>query len=428
MKFTFIFPEQSYIKGRLWCKSFFAVEPPVIAKLKSLVPKDIKCEFFDERIESINFKTKTDLVIISINTFTAYRGYKIAEEFREKGIKVAIGGLHATLCPEEAANYADCVLVGEAELTFSQMINDFLNNNMKNFYYADGKCDLQEVKLDRSIFKGKRYLPYRHVEVSRGCAYNCNFCTIAKVYEQNVSLRPVDEIIDDIKNIGVRYIGLVDENACAHLEYRKELYTKMIPLKKRWFAQMTVKGLLDEDFVELMAQCGCFNVFIGMESISRDVLDNMNKKHNIIDDYEKAIKNCEKNNISVSIGTIMGYEGDTLENAKNTFEYLNNKQLFMSIFTTFFPIPNTSAYNKLKNENKLENKKWWMNDENPFKQQIIKYSVDNDFTGVAQYYFTQYLTLKNIFKRFIKSDYKLGMRLFILWFNLFMKYNINSFG
>ena len=143
MKFTFIFPEQSYIKGRLWCKSLFAVEPPVIAKLKSLVSKDIKCEFFDERIERINFKTKTDLVIISINTFTAYRGYKIAEEFREKGIKVAIGGLHATLCPEEAADYADCVLVGEAELTFSQMINDFLNSNMKKFYYANDNCDLR---------------------------------------------------------------------------------------------------------------------------------------------------------------------------------------------------------------------------------------------------------------------------------------------
>ena len=118
----------------------------------------------------------------------------------------------------------------------------------------------------------------------------------------------------------------------------------------------------------------------------------------------------------------MGYEGDTLENAKNTFEYLNNKQLFMSIFTTFFPIPNTSAYNKLTNE------KWWISDENPFKQCIIKYNIDNNFTRVAQYYFTEYLKLKNIFKRFFNSEYKLSMRLFILWFNLFMKYNINAFG
>ena len=105
MKFTFVFPEQSYIKGRFWCKSFFAVEPPTIAKLNSLTPENIEREFFDERIEKINFKTKTDLVIITINTFTAYRGYQIAKEFRKRGNKVVIGGLHATLCPEEAEKY-----------------------------------------------------------------------------------------------------------------------------------------------------------------------------------------------------------------------------------------------------------------------------------------------------------------------------------
>ena len=371
MKFTFIFPEQSYIKGRFWCKSFFAVEPPTIAKLNSLTPENIEREFFDERIEKINFNTKTDLVIITINTFTAYRGYQIAKEFRKRGNKVVIGGLHATLCPEEAGEYADCVLVGEAELNFSSMVNDILNGNIQKFYYTDKNCNLQNIKLDRSIFKGKRYIPYRHVEVSRGCSYNCSFCTISKVYRQNVSLRPVDEVIDDIKNIGVKYIGFVDENACANLEYRKELYTKMIPLKKRWFAQITVKGLLDEIFVKLMAKSGCFNVFIGMESLSKEVLDNMNKKHNIIEEFDKAIENCVKNNISVSVGTIMGYEGDTLENAKSTFEYLNSKQLFMSTFTTFFPIPNTPAYIKLKENNKFLDEYWWMNDKNPFEQKII---------------------------------------------------------
>lgn len=428
MKFTFIFPKQSYIKEQFWLKSFFAVEPPTIAKLKSLVPENIECEFFDERIENIKFNTKTDLVLITINTFTAYRGYQIAEKFRKQGKFVVIGGLHAALCPEEASKYADCVMVGEAEMTFPQMIQDLLNGKVKKIYYADKNCDLMNVKLDRSIFKGKKYLPYRHVEVSRGCMYNCSFCTIAKVYKQNVSLRPIDDIIEDIKNIGVKYIGLIDENACTNIEYRKELYRKLIPLRKKWFAQITVKALLDEEFVKLMANSGCFNIFIGIESISDEVLKNMNKKHNVIEEYNKAFENCVKNNISVSVGTILGYEGDTLENAKSTFEYLNNKQLFMSIFTTFFPIPNTPAYNQLREQNKLIQNDWWMSDENIFSHHIIKYNKDNNFTGVAQKYFMEYLTLKNIFKRFIKSKYKIKMRLFILWFNLFMKYNINSFG
>lgn len=428
MKLTFIFPQQAYKKKEPSLCTWFGIEPPTIAKLKSLVPEEFECSFYDERFEKINFSKPTDLVLITINTFTAYRGYQIAKYYSDKNIPVVMGGLHASLCPEEVSNYANSVIVGEAETILNEMLEDFKQGKLKTFYCAKERSNLCDVHLDRSIFKGKKYLPVRHLEVSRGCTFACKFCTISKVYNRKVSLRPIDEIINDLKNIGTKFVAFIDEDASSNFEYRKELYTKMIPLKKKWTAQMTVKSLLNENLVKLMAESGCFNVFIGMETINPNILNNMNKNHNSVSDYEIAYKNCIKYDIPLSVGVIVGYEGDSLEQAKRMFDYINKHQHFMAIFTTFFPYPSTPVYEELKAQNKLVKNDWWMSDKNPFLTPIIKYDKDNDFTGLAYKYMLEYLSLKNIFKRFFESKYSLKTKLFILLFNLFMKCNFHSFG
>lgn len=427
MKLTFIFPQQAFKKSNPKFCSWFGIEPPTIAKLKSLVPNDIECNFFDERFENINFEKATDLVVITINTFTAYRGYKIAEYYRNMKIPVVIGGLHATLCPDEAAKYGDSIIIGEAEGSFTSMLEDFKVGNLKKNYCCKERSNLKNVYLDRSIFKGKKYMPIRHIEISRGCNFACKFCTITKVYNQKTTLRPIDEIIEDLKTIGTKFVAFIDENASFDFEYRKELYSKMIPLKKKWTAQMTVKSLLNEELVELMAKSGCFNVFIGMETIHPDILNDMNKNHNSIEDYQKAYNNCIKYDIPVSVGIIVGYEGDTIQKAEEVFKYINKHQHFMAIFTTFFPYPSTPIYEEMKKNQQLLNNEWWMTDKHPFLAPIVKYN-NEDFTGLAYNYMRKYLTLKNIFLRFINSKYSLKTRLFILGFNLFMKYNFHAFG
>jgi len=428
MKLTFIFPQQAYKKKEPSLCAWFGIEPPTIAKLKSLVPEEFECSFYDERFEKINFSKPTDLVIITINTFTAYRGYQIAKYYKDKGIPVVIGGLHASLCPEEVSNYANSVMVGEAETTFNEMLEDFKLGNLKTFYWAQERSSLSNIHLDRSIFKGKKYLPVRHLEISRGCVFTCKFCIISKVYDRKVSLRPVEEVIEDLKTIGTKFIAFIDEDASSNIDYRKELYTKMIPLKKKWTAQMTVKSLLNEELVKLMAKSGCFNVFIGMETIQPDILNNMNKNHNKISDYEIAYQNCIKYDIPVSVGVILGYEGDTLESARKMFDYVSKHQHFMAIFTTFFPYPSTPIYEEMKAQNKLVKNDWWMSEENLFLAPIIKYDKNNDFTGLAYKYMLEYLSFKNIFTRFFESKYTLKTKCFILLFNLFMKYNFHSFG
>ncbi len=428
MKLTFIFPMQAYKKHQPKHRTWFGVEPPTVAKLKSLVPDDIECNFYDERFEDIDFLNPTDLVVITINTFTALRGYQIAEEYKILGKTVIIGGIHATLCPDEASQYADATIVGEAEISLPKAIKDFRLGLLKKIYQPEERAELKNIHLDRSVFKGKWYLPVKHVEISRGCIFDCKFCTIASMYKRKVTLRPVDEVIEDLKHTKSKLIAFIDEDASSDMEYRRELYTKMIPLKKKWTAQMTVKSLLNEELVELMAKSGCFSVFIGMETTNREVLDNMNKKHNIISDYEKAYANCLKYDIPVSVGIIMGYEGDTLQNAKEVFDYVNSHQHFMGIFTTFFPFPSTPAYQELKSKGKLLCEKWWLEEKDPFNLPIIKYDEDNDFTGVAYKYMLEYLSYKNIFKRFLESKYSMFKRLYIMAFNIFMKINFHSFG
>ncbi|MBF0523272.1 MAG: B12-binding domain-containing radical SAM protein [Candidatus Omnitrophica bacterium] len=423
MVITFIKPNQMHIEK----KKFICIEPPAIAKLNALTPKDIERRFFDERLEYINYELPTDLAVISINTFTALKGYRIAQKYRERGVKVVIGGMHATLCPDEAMKYADCVIVGEAENFFSQVIEDFKKGELKDKYQGCARCNMVGVTPDRSIFKGKRYAPIQHVETSRGCYHNCNFCALAAIYKQKVTYRPVDEVIEEIKNLKTKVIYITDDNVSSNLEYRKELYTKMIPLKKIWMGEINIEALFNEEFVKLMKRSGCLNLFVGFESTSIVTLEKMGKKSNSrVEEYGRVIDNCVRNKITVSAGAVVGYEGDTKENAQKVFDFINSHQLFVSTISNLFPYPGTPIYEELKGKGLLLDKEWWLEEKNPFTRGLYKSNTftPEELSKLGYGYFTGYLSYKNIFKRLIKSKYPLDVKLLTLLANIFFKHNI----
>lgn len=423
MIITFIVPNQMHIEK----KKLFCIEQPVYAKLKAITPCDIKCNFFDERLENIDYDIKTDLVVISVNTFTALKGYRIAQRFRARGVKVIMGGIHATLCPEEVSQHSDSIIIGEVENIWTSVIEDFKNDNLKKEYHACSRSDMIGIAPDRSIFKGKRYFPIQHVEATRGCYYNCNFCALAVLYKQKVTFRPVDEVIEEIKNTKTKLIYITDDNVGDNKEYRKELFEKLIPLKKYWMAQITIASLLDEEFVKLMKKSGCLNLFVGLESVSIATLEKMNKKVNPkIEEYEKAIDICMRNGITISAGAVVGYEGDNKENAQKVFDYINSHQFFVTTISNLFPYPGTPIYKELEEKNLLLDEKWWLSEECPFNRALNKSTnfTQEELGKLGYGYFTGYLTYKNIFRRFFQSKYSLKLKLFTLFANIFFKYNI----
>ena len=164
MKITFILPAIGKKKGEKYIGTW-KMEPLVIAVLKALTPPDVETNFYDDRIETIDFNVQTDLVAISVETYSAKRAYDIAQRFRSRNIPVIFGGYHPTLVPEESSEYADSILIGNADTIWLQIVNDARKGLLKKIYRGETK--FANVLPDRSIFKGKKYLPLSLVDRQR---------------------------------------------------------------------------------------------------------------------------------------------------------------------------------------------------------------------------------------------------------------------
>src|SRR6188508_3331043 len=187
-------PGQKYI--RTW-----QMEPLPAATIAGLTPHEVEVKFYDDRMEIIPFDEATDLVAISVETYTAKRAYQIATEYRRRGVPVVMGGFHAMLCPDEVARYAESVVVGEAEEIWPRVIDDARHGTLQKFYRTTRRPSLGELKPDRSIFRGKNYLPIGLVEAGRGCHFKCEFCAVQTVFGSTQTRRPPDGILAELRQL-----------------------------------------------------------------------------------------------------------------------------------------------------------------------------------------------------------------------------------
>ena len=185
MKITFIRP--NLYDGR----SSDAMHPLCFAILKRLTPPDVTTVFYDERLEDLPLDEPTDLVAMTVETYTARRAYQIAALYRSRGIPVVMGGYHPTFLPDESLQFADAVVVGDAEGIWPQVVEDARSGKLRRLYQQNEFPSLSGSDPDRSIFKGKRYAPLTLVQYGRGCKYNCNFCSIRAFYGNSLRQRPV---------------------------------------------------------------------------------------------------------------------------------------------------------------------------------------------------------------------------------------------
>jgi radical SAM superfamily enzyme YgiQ (UPF0313 family) len=300
-------PGQSYI--RTW-----QMESLPAATLAGLTPPDVALRFYDDRLERIPFDEPTDLVAISIETYTARRAYQIASEYRRRKVPVVMGGFHATLCPEEVARYSEAVVVGEAEEAWPRLLDDARHGTLQKFYRATRRPSLAALRPDRSIFRGKRYLPVGLVEAGRGCRFRCEFCAVQAVFSHTQTRRPVDRIVEELRGLkdSRRIFFFVDDNITSNLEQAKELLRALIPLRIRWVSQSSINAAHDEEFLELLVRSGCQGVLIGFESLDEGNLAMMNKRFNTArGGFEMALANLRRHRIRVYGTFVFGYDGDT---------------------------------------------------------------------------------------------------------------------
>lgn len=362
MRLTLIHPCIGRRQGQPYIRTW-QMEPLAPATLAGLTPRDDDTEirFYDDRTESIPFDEPTDLVAMSVETYTAKRAYQIASEFRRRGVPVVMGGFHPTLVPDEASEYAESIVVGEAEGLWPEVVEDFRNGRLQTVYRQPRRPRLAGLRPDRTIFTGKRYLPVGLVEAGRGCHFRCEFCAVQSYFANTQTRRPVEEILDEVRRIKKPLIFFVDDNITSNMEQAKEFFRALIPLKIRWVSQASINAAHDEEFLRLIKASGCQGLLIGFESLNPNNLQRMHKGFNMMKGgYEKALENLRRHEIRLYATFILGYDDDAADTLDETLAFAQRHRFYIVAFNHLTPFPGTPLYERLRAEGRLLYERWWL--------------------------------------------------------------------
>lgn len=367
MKITFIRP---HITSR---RAADALEPLAFGILARLTPPDVELKLYDARIEPVPLDEPTDLVALTVETFTAKYAYQLAAQYRKRGVPVVMGGYHPTLLPEETLQFADAIAIGDAEAVWVQIVEDARAGKLQRVYQSPPNLEVEGVLPDRTIFNGKKYKPLRLVQVGRGCKYACDFCSIHAFYGRSMPRRCLDDVLKEMEELRGKYVFFADDNLFNDLKYAEKLFEALIPYNIHWSCQVSLDIAQNARLMDLMAKSGCVGCLIGFESLDETNLVMMRKKWNLkYGGYANTLARFYERNIMVFGSFVLGYDNDTVDSFKRTFDFAMESKLALAQFNPLIPTPATSLFERLKKEDRLIYPRWWLDDNYRYGETIFR--------------------------------------------------------
>lgn len=339
-----------------------AMQPLAFGILAANTPGDVECVLHDERLAPIPLDEPTDLVAMTVETYTARRAYQLAAAYRRRGVPVVMGGYHPTFLPDECAHFADAVVIGDAEDLWPRVVADARAGRLRRVYRQAGQPCLEGRPLpDRRLFAGKRYAPVTLVQYGRGCRFACDFCSIHAFYGRSLRQRPIADVVADIERGGHRLVFFVDDNLFVDVPRAKALFDAIAPLGIRWTCQVSLDLARDRDLVRRMARSGCASVLFGFESLDAGNLRQMKKGWNLRgQDYETAIGVVQDAGMMIYGTFVHGYDGDTPQAFDDTVAFAIRHRFFLANFNPLTPTPRAPLYDRLAAEGRLLYDRWWL--------------------------------------------------------------------
>ena len=400
MKVTLI--KVSMLEG----KGYDAMKPLIFAIFEAITPADVEMEYIDERVEDIPETMDADVIALSVETFAAKRAYEVARKYKTVRNKIVMGGFHPTVLPDEALEYCDTVLIGDAEDTWPEYLKDYREGSTKDRYTSSDQCKISRIDFNSKAFLGKKYHKIGLVQFSRGCKFSCDFCSIGSFYRCKVRQKSIDTIVQEIKSIKEKILFFIDDNIFLDEGSAFRLFEAIKPLKKKWACQISMDVAFNDRMLKAMRDSGCILVLIGFETLNPDNLKLMNKVANIkARKYEDAINNIYRHGLMIYATFVLGYDYDTPESIEATLRFAMDNNFAIANFNPLIPMPGTRLYERLEEEGKLIYPKWWL--EESYKYGDTAYypaglTPEELREGCKNARFS-FNTYKNIFLRFLRN-------------------------
>lgn len=333
--------------------------------LAAYTPPEVEIRLVDENVERIDFAGRPDLVGITTMTATAPRAYEIADRYRALGIRVVLGGIHASMVPDEAQEHADSVVIGEAEAIWPRVISDADAGRLEPRYRQESFIDFQRPFLPRrDLVDPKRYRSVGGIQTSRGCPHDCSFCSVTAFNGRRHRARELDSVLVEVASLSRRnpvrrqVVPFVDDNIAANPDRAKRLFRALIPMRILWGSQACITIARDEELVSLAAESGCCFLLIGLETLSPRALVEMGKRQNKVEQYEGGLRLLKKYGIHVMGTFLFGFDSDDETVFADTLEFAIRNGMALAQFSTLIPYPGTRLHRQLLDENRLEPRFW----------------------------------------------------------------------
>ncbi len=331
--------------------------PPIsLLVLSALTPKHHQITMVDENIKKNDFKDNPDLVGITIKVDTFCRAAEIASKYRSRGIPVVVGGVHATAVPEQCAEIADAVVIGEGETLWPLLLREFENGiPLKKFYRNETPVDISTVPVpDWSLLQENNYLFTNTLRIGRGCPWTCDFCyNSCRNMNSHYRMKPISNILREIESLKTNHVMFIDDNFIGNPQKSRLLLKEFKKLNLTWHTAVSANIGQHEDILDDMAESGCKTLFIGFESVNRDNISAAGKKQNKIETYNDTVKKIHDRKMMVNASFAFGFDGDTPNVFNDTLKWLETNKVETMTGHILTPYPGTVLYERWLREGRI---------------------------------------------------------------------------
>lgn len=342
-----------------------------LVTVAACTPKDVQVQIVDEYLEPIPYDTDADLVALSAKTSCVTHAYEVAAKFRARGKKVVLGGIHASLRPEEALEHVDHVVIGEAEKSWPAFVEAFKKGEAPRKTPSQGFMDMAEIPVPAWEKLDSKQFFFHQIQTTRGCPFMCRFCSVPDISGSNFRFKPVEKVVEEIRRLPkagfltdrMKPLYVVDDNFISQRAYTKKLLQALVPLHEKgelreWSAETTLNVTKDEELLDLFAASGCSTLIIGFESVSEKTLLEMDKKVNFSLPYQEALARVHRRGMSTVGNFIVGFDTDTLSVFRDTLEFIDQNLILYPFFSILTPMPGTKLHEDMKLAGRLDHFDW----------------------------------------------------------------------